>query len=145
VLKRVIAGWNAAPGAPADWDPARDGDCGALPIRVYPAQALRPGGPRLQWVESAWEPTPREMRALALGRSIILRIIGWQPPVALYVDAEKPQGDLGVDDAATWIVRSAAASDVLFAGPSGESQARAAFEAASMVGPCSLFREVARS
>lgn len=84
MLKRAIAGWNAAPGAPAGWDPAKDGECGALPIRVsYDAG-------RVRQCESAWEPTAEEMSALAAGGSLILRVMGWQPPVALYV--EPPAG-----------------------------------------------------
>jgi hypothetical protein len=87
MLKKVIAGWNAAPGAPRGWNPERDGDCGALPIRVHPAEALEPGqGHRLEWVESAWEPTPRELEMLNAGGQLVLRIHGWQPPVALYVE-----------------------------------------------------------
>ena len=34
MLKQVISGYNALPGAPAGWNPETDGDCGALPIRV---------------------------------------------------------------------------------------------------------------
>ena len=88
MLKRVIKGWNAAPGAPEGWDPARDGECGALPIRMFPPNALDigGGGARLQWCESAWEPTPQELEWLNKGGSLILRVIGWQVPVALYVE-----------------------------------------------------------
>ena len=80
MLKRVITGWNAAPGAPANWDPERDGDCGALPIRVAR------DGDRVAWCESAWEPTPQELEMLNAGGSLILRVCGWQVPVALYVE-----------------------------------------------------------
>ena len=85
MLKKVIRGWNAAPGAPVNWDPARDGDCGALPIRVFPPKALA-GDARLQYCESAWEPTPRELEWLNQGGQLVLRVCGWQVPVALYVE-----------------------------------------------------------
>ena len=88
MLKKVIKGWNAAPGAPADWDPAKDGECGALPIRVFPPKALT-GEARLQYVESAWEPTPAELEMLNRGGQVVLRVVGWQVPVALY--CEPPQ------------------------------------------------------
>lgn len=87
MLKKVIAGWNAAPGAPANWDPKRDGDCGSLPIRFWPCNAKLDGTePRVQWCESAWEPTPRELELLNAGGQIVLRVCGWQVPVALYVE-----------------------------------------------------------
>jgi hypothetical protein len=90
MLKRVIEGWNAAPGAPRGWDPKRDGDCGALPIRVHPTRAFVDPSVRLEYCESAWEPTPDELRLLNAGHSLILRVAGWQVPVALYVDPVKP-------------------------------------------------------
>lgn len=73
-------------GAPADWKPDSDGDCGHLAIRTQ-------GDPRrgTGWCESAWEPTPAELEQLNAGGSIILRVVGWQPPVALYVEkADQP-------------------------------------------------------
>ena len=83
-----IRGATAYPGAPADWNPERDGPCGALPIREI-------GNPRggQGYVESAWRPTPAEMELLKAGRPIILRIVGWQVPVALYVSDEELDGD----------------------------------------------------
>lgn len=88
MLKKVIHGWNAAPGAPKDWNPERDGECGALPIRA----TFHTDG-TISHVESAWEPTPTELAQLNSGGSVILRIVGWQPPVALFVepyDADNP-------------------------------------------------------
>ena len=76
----VIAGWTHAPGAPRDWNPAVHGDCGALPIRVQPY------GTDAIMCESAWEPTPTELALLAAGGHVVLRVIGWQVPVALYVE-----------------------------------------------------------
>ena len=86
MLKKVIHNWNAAPGAPKGWDPKRDGDCGALPIRTFPHDALTNPASRLEYVESAWEPTPQELEWLNQGGSLILRVVVWQVPVALYVD-----------------------------------------------------------
>lgn len=82
MITRRIAGATHYLGAPAGWQPDKDGDCGYLAIRTE-------GNPRQGsgWCESAWEPTPRELEALNNGGSVILRIIGWQPPVALYVEA----------------------------------------------------------
>ncbi|HQU03505.1 MAG TPA: hypothetical protein PLT25_02185 [Acidocella sp.] len=88
MLKRVIAGCNAAPGAPADWNEERDGPCCGLPIRV-----VRHADGTPAYCESAWEPTPREIETLAAGGSVILRVVGWQVPVALYVEpAAAPEG-----------------------------------------------------
>ena len=84
--KMVIRGWNSAPGAPAGCDPDRDGDCGALPIRVFPPKALVVRGVPVQTCESAWEPTPAELAMLNAGGHVVLRICGWQVPVALYVE-----------------------------------------------------------
>ncbi len=86
MLKKVIAGWNAAPGAPANWDPVRDGECGALPIRVN----TRKDG-SIYFCESAWEPTPEELQWLNDGGQLVLRVIGWQVPVALYVEPPPKQ------------------------------------------------------
>ncbi len=68
-------------GAPTGWRPDKNGYCGHLAIRTS-------GEPRngRGWCESAWEPTPAELEQLNAGGSIILRIVGWQPPVALYVE-----------------------------------------------------------
>jgi hypothetical protein len=54
MLKKVIAGWNAAPGAPRDWNPEQDGECGALPIRMFPPAAAK-GQTEIQYCESACE------------------------------------------------------------------------------------------
>jgi hypothetical protein len=86
LLKKAILGWNSAPGAPLDWDPDKHGECGALPIRVFPPKALT-GEARVQFCESAWEPTPQELEWLNAGGQVVLRVHGWQVPVALYVEA----------------------------------------------------------
>ena len=96
MLKKVIAGWNAAPGAPKGWDPKRDGECVGLPIRVFPPKALL-GEIPVQFVESAWEPTPQELEWLNKGGQVVLRIVSWQVPVALY--CEPPPAESGSVDA----------------------------------------------
>ena len=83
MFKRVIRGWNAAPGAPNGWDAELDGECGALPIRV-----LTDEDGRVRHCESAWEPTAAELELLNRGHSVILRVWDWQPPVSLYVDVQ---------------------------------------------------------
>lgn len=99
MLKKVIRGWNAAPGAPEGWKPERDGACGALPIRVFPPIATS-GLVRVQYCESAWEPTPDELALLNAGGQLVLRVHGWQVPVALYLEPpaqeEAPETE-GVD------------------------------------------------
>ena len=83
-----IRGATAYPGAPANWDADRDGPCGALPIReIGDARAGR------GFVESAWRPTLEEMTLLNAGRPVVLRVYGWQPPVAVYVSDEDLDAD----------------------------------------------------
>lgn len=81
----VIPGANANPGAPANWNPEKDGTCGALPIRYE----KHPDG-SVRHCESAWQPTPQELEQLNAGGSVVLRVVGWQVPVALYVEP-KPE------------------------------------------------------
>jgi len=81
MIPKRIAGANAYPGAPAGWNPETDGECGHLAIRVTK------NGDRVEWCESAWELTPRELEMLNTGGQVILRVVGWQVPVALYVEA----------------------------------------------------------
>jgi hypothetical protein len=80
MMAKHIAGAVANPGAPEGWKP-EDGTCGHLPIRIF----ARNDG-TIMWCESAWEPTPQEIEWLARGGQIVLRVIGWQVPVALYVE-----------------------------------------------------------
>lgn len=102
MLAKRILGANHYLGAPRNWDPEKDGDCGHLAIRTQ-------GNPRGGdgWCESAWEPTPAELEALNNGGSIILRIVGWQPPVAMYVEAQpreavdEPQVETGMSGKTT--------------------------------------------
>ena len=85
ILARRIAGATAYLGAPANWTPDADGDCGHLAIREHGDARSGKG-----WVESAWEVTPDDVERLREGRSLIVRIHGWQPPIALYIDPQKP-------------------------------------------------------
>ncbi len=86
MITRRIRGWNCCPGAPVGWTPERDGDCGVLPVRVFPPTALTKPNTPVQYCESAWEPTPAELEMLNTGGSVVLRVVGWQVPVALYVE-----------------------------------------------------------
>lgn len=70
----VIEGWQHAPGAPADWDPDRHGHCGALPIRLDVHSGI-------QFMTSAWEPTPDELAALNRGAKVQLGVAGGSHPV----------------------------------------------------------------
>lgn len=81
-----IKGATAVLCSPADWNSERDGECGALAVREI-GDVRRGSG----FVESAWEPTEVERAQIAAGHHIILRIYGWQPPMAIYVDHERPE------------------------------------------------------
>lgn len=85
MISKHISGANAYPGAPEGWQPEKDGSCGHLAVRVTKE------GDRIGHCESAWEPTPKELEMLNAGGQIVLRVIGWQVPVALYVEpAQEP-------------------------------------------------------
>lgn len=75
MIPRRIAGATHNLGAPAGWDPARDGHCGVLPVRAVDGTCL-----------SAWEPTPDELAILNAGGSVILQVVGSQPPVMLWAE-----------------------------------------------------------
>lgn len=86
MLPKVIKGWNAAPGAPANWDPEKQGGpCGILHIRCT-GSPWTPGS----YCESAWEPAPKELAMLNAGGQIVLRVVGWQVPVSMYVEPPEP-------------------------------------------------------
>lgn len=63
---------------PLNWDTARDGECAELWVRITPEG----------YHESAWRIEEHELAALMAGKPIILRIVGGQPTVALYVETE---------------------------------------------------------
>ncbi len=77
MIPRRIAGGNVILRPPADWDATKQGKCASLVVRVNSAE---------NWVESAWEPTPDELAMLMAGASVVLRVYGVAPPVALYVE-----------------------------------------------------------
>ena len=79
--KQTIDGAIANPGAPKNWDPSV-GTCGGLPIRVF----WKRDSDDIAYVESAWKPTPEELALLNAGGNVILRVIGWQVPVSVYVE-----------------------------------------------------------
>lgn len=70
-----IQGANHNLGAPSDWDEARDGLCGVLPVLVHRTDEGQIA------MSSAWLPTPNELHALATGGAIILRVLGQTHPV----------------------------------------------------------------
>lgn len=74
-----ISGATRYLGAPKGWEPERNGNCSHLAVREVQSSGLLV-------CESAWEPTPNELAALNAGGRVVLRVVGGQPPVALYVE-----------------------------------------------------------
>lgn len=73
MLVKRIAGATRNLGAPADWD-GKDMSCCVLPILdVHTAEG--------NFMVSAWEPTPAELRAMQAGHSVNLGIRGSSHPV----------------------------------------------------------------
>jgi len=70
-------------GAPKEWDEGTNGKCVRLYVRRIEGDV---------W-QSAWEPTPDELRALNEGASLILSVVGGQPAVALEVAADVTGAD----------------------------------------------------
>lgn len=82
--KALIEGATNNPGAPAGMEDR----VGTLPIRAsQSADGLI--------CESAWKPTPEELAVLLDGGYVILRVVGWQVPVALYVADRDGAKELG--------------------------------------------------
>lgn len=80
MLARRIKGANVLMAPPPNWDETRDGACIRLWVRYdYDTHV----------VQSAWEPTPDELRCLNAGGSVILSVVGGQPPVMLYVEPQE--------------------------------------------------------
>lgn len=73
MMIKMIEGVEKVWGAPANWD-KRQGYCGGLPAKVTNTNA----GP--MW-ESAWEPTPEELKLLNEGGSIHLFVSAHPHPV----------------------------------------------------------------
>ncbi len=77
-----IKGANKAYGAPAEWNPAKDGDCGVLQVRVE-------NRGRHPVMLSCWKPSSAELEALQRGGSVVLGVVGDEhPPVLLMVSEE---------------------------------------------------------
>lgn len=79
MISRRIQGANQQLGAPKDWR-KDDPTITALHVRVTQLTET------VQVYASAWEPTPAELAALNRGGSIILNIVGGQPPISLHVE-----------------------------------------------------------
>ncbi len=75
MIPKRISGATHRLGKPNDWDAEENGDCVHLLVRIEDG-----------CVCSAWEPTPDELAMLNAGGSVILSIVGGQPPVMLSVE-----------------------------------------------------------
>lgn len=80
MIPKHIAGGRIL-GKPETWDDAT-GAC----LGLYVRECQSGNGPVF---ESAWEPTPKELEMLNAGGAIHLRVVGGQPPVALWVEPEQ--------------------------------------------------------
>ena len=76
MIPKRISGTTNYMGAPKGWEPEKDGNCIHLAVRVVEGNIF----------QSAWEPSPDELAALNAGGSIVLSIVGGQPPVMLMVE-----------------------------------------------------------
>ena len=63
---------------PSGWT-GTEAKCSALAVRVLDRDGL-------VCHESAWEPTPKELGCLIRGGSVVLTVVGGQPPVMLWVE-----------------------------------------------------------
>lgn len=79
MLARRIVGFTHKFGEPERWDETKYGHCSPLAVRVSTLEGA-------QICETAWEPTPAELKMLNSGASVILRVMGNQPPVSLFVE-----------------------------------------------------------
>jgi hypothetical protein len=83
MIPKRIAGATRYLGAPAGWEPDKDGDCAHLAI----ADLQSAHGPRMV---SAWEPTPAEIEAMKNGAPVYLQIVGTaHPPVFIWVETHE--------------------------------------------------------
>lgn len=69
---------NHSWGAPLNWDHSKV-HCGSLPAHVH----SQPSGPVS---DSFWKPSADDMKVLAAGGHVVLRVYGGQPPVSLVVE-----------------------------------------------------------
>lgn len=78
MISKVIKGATHRLAKPENWND-KNGTCGHLHVRAVPHGAL-------VRYESAWEPTPEELAILQAGGSIVVSVIGGQPPIAVYAE-----------------------------------------------------------
>lgn len=77
MIPGIIDGFTNVLGAPLGWDSATDGECLPLHVRVTDQGDC----------QSAWRPTPDELAVLVAGGSVLLSVVGGQPPVWVGVEA----------------------------------------------------------
>ena len=78
-----VAGATRNLGAPKDWDPAKDGVCGGLPIRD------EPHSPGVNRMVSAWLPTMEEIALMVAGAPIYLSVLGTPHPPVWFSSASR--------------------------------------------------------
>lgn len=76
-----IHGCTRVLGAPAGWTPETSGPCAGLPIR----DEMNGDVPCMV---SSWEPTPAELRAIAAGGKVYLRVLGCSHPPVMVLAAD---------------------------------------------------------
>lgn len=79
MIPRHISNATTKFSAPPDWNEERDGPCLDLWVRIVDGNCC----------ESAWEPSPEELAILNAGGSIVLRVVGGQPPVWLTAEPQQ--------------------------------------------------------
>lgn len=75
-----IANANLRLGAPKNWDEKTHGKCVEMSVRQEEGGVFA----------TAWELLPRELELLNNGGSVVLRVVGGQPPVNLTVEPAPP-------------------------------------------------------
>lgn len=79
-------GANSMFGAPADWKPAVNGECGSLPVQIYYDGATVPH------MKSCWKPTLAELDALRNGAAVCITIHAFEhPPIGMLVQHVEEQ------------------------------------------------------
>ena len=76
MIPRRISGATLHLGAPKGWDADVDGRCVGLAVRILDGNVF----------QSAWEPTQEEIAMILAGGSIVLSVVGGQPPVMVSVE-----------------------------------------------------------
>ncbi|WBO23980.1 hypothetical protein [Sphingomonas abietis] len=79
MIVTTIKGFTNVLGQPENWNIAKNGTVGGLPVRI------EAHGDTISCT-SAWKPSPDELAALLAGSNINLRVIGGQPPVSIFID-----------------------------------------------------------